>query len=167
MNKTSRPKIETRIVFLVAYIAVTFIAIGAVLSFWSGREMRETVKAQFNQEQLLVARSVKNLIERQLDFLAKELLLVSRNMGAKAVALDTASMHQDIKNVFARVLECGVRKIEIADLNSQTTHTYVPYRQWTKKKRQLTSRSTCLLSHSPKIRPSGFRDRVSNHRKSA
>ncbi|MCF8067673.1 MAG: PAS domain S-box protein [Desulfobacterales bacterium] len=128
MIRATRPKIESRIVFIVVYIAITCIALGTILSFWSSREMREVVDKQFNEEQLYVARSVKTLIERELRFLQKELLLLSENI---AVMNSTPSFqHLEIQNEFNRVQESGVWKIESVNLENRITYSYTPHSPW-------------------------------------
>ena len=60
------------ILVAVLIAALLLVAGGAALSVWSAGQMRETVKRQFNEEQLVIARHVANLIERELKVLKRE-----------------------------------------------------------------------------------------------
>ncbi len=50
---------------IVSVAAVIFLVAGTVLGLWSAREMREQVGDQFNEQQLVIARNVTDLIERE------------------------------------------------------------------------------------------------------
>ena len=70
-----------KVLVVVIIAALLLVAGGAALSMWSAGQMRETVNRQFNEEQLVIARNVANLIERELKVLKREILLVVSQMG--------------------------------------------------------------------------------------
>jgi two-component system, NtrC family, sensor kinase len=112
---------------LVALSATLLLAGGTLLNVWLGRATRQVVKDQFNEEQLVVARSVKYWIERQLGFLEKELLIAARNIESAAMA--PQALYYNLQPAFERVVELGVAKIELFDREQGLKHTFYPYRQ--------------------------------------
>lgn len=131
MEKEKRPKINKEVVVIVCAAALLFLAAGLVLGLWSAREMKEVVADQFNEQQLVVARHVSSLIERQVSFLKKELLLLSRQAGGGKFGPET--YQEKIQNAFHRILESGVWKIEIIDREEKRTFLFMPYRHWIEK----------------------------------
>lgn len=119
---------------LLAYKHIIWIGLAASLIFLSAAmvvgirfsdQMKSIVQRQFNQEQLVIAQNVARLIEKELDFLKKEISLLGR-------AISNESMHAEdealtIRNSFARVRENGVWKIEIVDLKKKKRSAYLPY----------------------------------------
>jgi two-component system, NtrC family, sensor kinase len=131
MDKGSRPKIAKKVLIIVSVTAVLFLAAGLVLGLWSAREMREVVGEQFNQEQLVIARHVSMLIERQIQFLKKELLLLKEQCPPGD--FDPEAIEGAVQRTFQRVLESGVWKIEVVDLNRGREYIFMPFRHWTVK----------------------------------
>ncbi|MFH1481475.1 MAG: hypothetical protein ABIG67_09410, partial [Pseudomonadota bacterium] len=131
MDKQKRPKIEKNLLLAVSFTALFFLAAGAALGLWSTREMKEVVVDQFNEQQLVIARHVSTLIERQLHLLKKELLFLKRQDVHGAFDPETYSTV--IQQAFYRVLESGLWKIEIIDLKTLKNYTYMPYKQWSLK----------------------------------
>ncbi len=125
---TKRPVVEKQIILAVTGILVVLLSIGASLSGWSGEEVRRIVKDQFNAEQLVIARSVKGLIERELNFLKREIQLLAREAGRHSFSPE--AMQIPIQMSFSRVIESGVRRIEIVDLENERGYVYLPYRRW-------------------------------------
>ena len=62
-----------KVLVVVLIGALLMVAGGAAFSMWSARQMRETVTRQFNEEQLVIARNVASLIERELKVLKREI----------------------------------------------------------------------------------------------
>ncbi|MBN1104429.1 MAG: PAS domain S-box protein [Deltaproteobacteria bacterium] len=126
-----RPRLNRNLLVLVSAVALLFMVAGAGLGLWSAREMREVVADQFNQQQLVIARHVSALLERQFAFLKKELLLLKKqnvpgHMGAEAY-------HGVIQDAFPRVLESGVWRIEILEPDTSMDYVFTPFRQWSAK----------------------------------
>ncbi len=71
------------------------------------------------------------LIEKQMHFLEKELLLLKRALAMQR--FDPEAYYREIQQSFQRVLESGVWKIEILDLNARREYIFMPFRQWTWK----------------------------------
>ena len=111
---------------IVSLFAFILLAAGVVLGLWSDREMREQVLDQFNEEQLVIARNAAGLIERELSFIKKELLLLSKEKSFRT--FDPEAQCESIQKSFHRVLESGVWKIEVFDPESQRTYIYLPHR---------------------------------------
>ena len=62
----NQAKTRKRVIIPVAFISVVFLAAGAGLGLWLGRETKRMVADRFNQEQLTIAQNVARLIERCL-----------------------------------------------------------------------------------------------------
>ena len=125
---SKRLKLKKHIVILITFISLIFLAIGLVLGVWSGRDMREQVSDQFNEEQLIIARNTADLIERELDFIKKEILLLSQEKAFKIFSPKV--IHHSIQKSFQRVLKSGVWKIEIVDPEDQKVFIYRPHGNW-------------------------------------
>ncbi len=110
---------------------VLFLIAGALLGLWTIQEMKKIVTDQFNQEQLVIARTVKQRIEREIKFLVKEISLLAGDISAGP--LKPENRNERIQQSFARVLESGVWKIEIIDAAGGRKHIFMPHRQWTVK----------------------------------
>ena len=131
MDKERRPKIKKNVLIVVSAIALLFLGAGAVLGLWSAREMRELVADQFNAQQLVIARHASSLIERQMQFLRKEILYLRNEWDSGE--FDLEAYQKKIQEVFHRVLESGIWKIEIIDLKTLDNYIFMPYRQWSLK----------------------------------
>lgn len=128
MGKEIRPKIGKKVFIIVSGVAVIFLAAGAVLGIWSASEMRDLVGEQFNAQQLVLAGQVSTLIEKQIHFLERELLFLQKQFDPGTFKPET---HQNqIQQAFYRVLESGVWKIEILDLEAQRDYIFLPYKYW-------------------------------------
>ncbi|MCF8077959.1 MAG: PAS domain S-box protein [Desulfobacterales bacterium] len=126
MESTRRPKIERRFVLLVAACALAVASAGVFLSIRAGKESRAVVVAQFNEEQLLVARNVKHFVERELGVLKKELLALALDLSKESV--NPEALYPRIESCFTRVMENGVRSIEWIDAGTRRRWRYLPYR---------------------------------------
>ncbi|MBW1702450.1 MAG: PAS domain S-box protein [Deltaproteobacteria bacterium] len=122
------PGIRRNIFIIVCLAAVLFLAGGAILGLWSAREMREQVVGQFNEEQLVIARHVSSLIERELNLLRKEVLLLSNEKPL--ASCDPEVQYESIQKSLSRVLESGVWEIQIVDLKNHKTYVHTPYKHW-------------------------------------
>jgi len=126
MESTRRPKIERRFVLLVAVCTLVAASAGVFLSIRAGKESRAVVVAQFNEEQLQVARNVKHFVERALGVLKKELLGLALDFSKESV--NPESLYPRIESCFTRVMENGVRNIEWIDIDTRRRWRYFPYR---------------------------------------
>jgi hypothetical protein len=66
MEKEVHPRINKRVLVVVAGIALLFLGAGLALGLWTALEMRGLVGDQFNEQQLTLARHVSVLIENAL-----------------------------------------------------------------------------------------------------
>ena len=128
MGTDMRPKIGKKVFIVVSVAALIFLAAGAVLGIWSAGEMRDLVGEQFNAQQLVLARQVSTLIERQIHFLEREILFLQRQFDPGTFKPET--YHDQIQQAFYRLLESGVWKIEILDLEAQRDYIFLPYKYW-------------------------------------
>jgi two-component system, NtrC family, sensor kinase len=90
--------------------------------------MRKVVGDQFNEQQLSIARHASALIERQIQFLKKELLLLREQFSEKDFAPE--ALQEAVQRSFHRVLESGVWKIEVVDLETLNGYTFMPFKHW-------------------------------------
>lgn len=113
---------------LVALAALVFISAAILLGLWHADEMRNIVSRQFNDEQLVIARNVAGLIERELGFLKKELTLISREISSDPF---TPDRHQSaMQKSLNRVIESGVRSIRVVDLAGSRVCRYMLDAPW-------------------------------------
>jgi two-component system NtrC family sensor kinase len=129
MEKDVRPRLNKKVLIVVAGIALVFLSAGLALGLRTAVEMRDMVGEQFNEQQLALARHVSVLIERQMHFLERELLLLKKSLAAKK--FDPEASYREIQQSFQRVQESGVWKVEILDLKAHNEYIFMPYRQWT------------------------------------
>lgn len=129
MDRDSRPKIAKEVFVVVLIVALLFLGAGLALGLWSAREMRQVVSDQFNQEQLVLARHISVLIERQIQFLKKEILLLREQIPQEG--FDPEVSEGGVQRTFQRVLESGVWKIEIVDAKGVKDYIFMPYRHCT------------------------------------
>ncbi|MBI4621024.1 MAG: PAS domain S-box protein [Desulfobacterales bacterium] len=129
MIQEKHPGINKKVVLIVCLSAAIFLAIGVALGLWSGREMREVVGRQFNEEQLVIARNISNLVEREMNFLRKELVLLGKDISDGHQAPDR--QYETIQKSLSHVLEGGVWRIDVVDLGNKKTHIYTSHRHWT------------------------------------
>ena len=128
MDKDRRPKITRKVLIAVSVTAALFLAAGLVLGLWSARELREVVGDQFNEQQLVIARHVSTLIEKQIQSLKKELLLLREQFPDGD--FDPEAVQESVQRTFRRVLESGVWKIEVMDLDTRKGYIFMPFRHW-------------------------------------
>ena len=131
MKEIKPTTIGRNVLIFVCLAAAIFLAAGVVLGLWSAGEMKEQVGRQFNEEQLLIARQVSGLVQRELRLVRKEILLLGTEISAEA--FDPESKGKDVQRSLSRVLDKGIWKIEICDLDNQDTFLYTPHKHWSKK----------------------------------
>jgi two-component system NtrC family sensor kinase len=164
MKDTSRPKLARRVAVSVAVGGGLFLIAGALLGLWTIQAMKKTVTGQFNQEQLVIARAVKQRIEREIKLLAKEISLLAGYISAGP--LKPEHRNERIQQSFSRVLESGVWKIEITDPAGGRKQIFMPHRHWTVRPPAETGSDETALPEdltagsvyisSPQIKASGF-----------
>jgi len=88
--------------------------------------MKETVAEQFNQQQLAIARHASNLIERQIAFLRREILLVRKKHLSSPVQPE--HYQEAIQETFQRAQEIGVWRIEIIEPESRKDYVFTLFR---------------------------------------
>jgi len=122
-GKYQRPGTEKSIAIIVVLTALIFVAASALMSQWSIREMSKIVRGQFNEEQMVIAHNVQNFIEKEFSFLKREIKILSDELEDKQDPV------RAIKSILARVIECGVSKIEIQDMDAKIVYSGHPFRK--------------------------------------
>lgn len=115
MSDLQQSRSEKPIVALVLLSAFVLLTGGTLLNVRFGHNARQLLRDQFNEQQLVVARSVRHWIESRLDALRKELLLAAETL--KDADDSQEGLALILKPCFDRVTEIGVRKIELWDRN--------------------------------------------------
>ncbi|MBN2060885.1 MAG: PAS domain S-box protein [Deltaproteobacteria bacterium] len=106
----------------ILFMGVVAIIACFALSFSIAREIRERVVRQFNEEQLVIARSVSSKIEREINSLKKEMVLLAEKMSSPENTLFEGDIIHD--SLF-RMTENGVWRIEVADLSVRKARIYM------------------------------------------
>ncbi len=158
-------QINKKLIVVIALAAFILLAISILMGLWSERAMRETVAKQFNEEQLIIAGHIAHLIEKELHRLEKEIILTGEDIAVQIP--ESVEMVKIVRQSFDRILESGVRKIEIVDLEKHRNLIFIPYRHWWEE-----DTGTCIEDKfplldmddhhsvwvsSPLIQPSGLR----------
>lgn len=126
MSPTKRRKIDRKIYYSITAVALVCMAAGAGLSLWTVGGLRTALQMEFNEQQAVIASGVSAAIERKLGFIRKELAF-----GRSAIAGNTADpdrLDQSVGNMFIRLIDYGVRKIEVVAPERKTVLVYMPYR---------------------------------------
>ncbi len=111
-----------------ALIISTLIILGVsgFIDLRSSRNLRNISKAQFNEEQLVIARNIKWNIEQELEFLKNEM-----DLAASVIRdADEPETRRYLKNTFTRIIKDGIYKISIYDLSSFQCSSYDYSHQW-------------------------------------
>jgi len=117
---------KRNIVLMVTIMGIIFLLLGLVLGIWVIQQMRAQVIGQFNKEQLVIAHSTAGLIEREFDFLKKEIVHLARH---KVFSIpDLQAQFSEIQDTFIRIMERGVWKIDIVDTQRHQRFEFLPYR---------------------------------------
>ena len=131
MQKKGFLKLKNTAIF-VSIVATSLLIVAIILSLKSSKEMRALVADQFNQQQLIIARNISSLIERELSLLKKELVLLGKDI--KTNPFRTESNFARIQKAHLHIAESGVYKIEIVDCLKRETYLFIPYQHGSLKK---------------------------------
>lgn len=107
------------------FIALAAVAAGTVISLWTRREIGRALTYQFNMQQLVVARNIRSVVERELGLIKRELLLLAHTL--RQYERQAEMLPEITRESLKRVVENGVRKIEIIDLSERSQAFYLPY----------------------------------------
>ena len=72
MDDARRLKITRRVTAMIITFALVFLVVGGILGLISGKEIRETLKHQFNAEQIVIAQDVTASIKTGCAWIIKE-----------------------------------------------------------------------------------------------
>ncbi|MFZ1984815.1 MAG: ATP-binding protein, partial [Desulfatitalea sp.] len=106
-------------------VAVVMIVVGMGISRWAGKETRIAVADRFNEEQLVIARSIRAQIERDLRMLKREIGTLAQLLGPETS--QSEEFPHAIRESFKRVMEIGVYKMELLDLQNNRSTIYTPF----------------------------------------
>jgi len=122
---------EKHVSIFVLIAALLLVAGGIILSMRSAVQMAEIVKRQFNEEQLVVARNVANMVERELEIIKREISIISKEIAPGPFYPET--LNKSIQKTLIRLVEMGVRNIDIIETRSRKRYSYLPKQSWTVK----------------------------------
>jgi two-component system NtrC family sensor kinase len=107
---------------LVLLLAVSFALLGTsiYLGLKSANQMREIVKEDFNQQQLVLARHTASLLEQDIDFLKRELSTL--NFSPSIQYLEPLTWANRMRATLASVREEGVAEIFRVDAGGQRAY---------------------------------------------
>ncbi len=125
MEPFERAPLEHRIIAAVLVTAVLVVAVGTLISLWTRREIGRVITHQFNAQQLVVARNIRSVVERELSLIKRELLLLAQNLRQSEGQIEL--IPEITRESLKRVVENGVRRIEIIDLREHSNIVYLPY----------------------------------------
>jgi hypothetical protein len=150
-------------IWIISLAAFFFILAVVFIGLWHADEIRDIVSRQFNEEQLVIARNVAGLIEKELDFLEKELLLISTEIAADPFNPDK---HQaSLQKSLSRVIRSGARSILVADTAGSRAYHYVLDAPW-KRSIWFMNHFSSFPSPSISVTASDFPNPLSTIRKS-
>ena len=159
-----QPEIHKRIFITVTIATLVLLGFALAMGVKSTRQVRTLVTDQFNQEQLVIARNMGLLVERELNLLKKELRLLSKKISA--TPFDPAANLDAIQESFLHVIESGVARMEVADLHNRNSYIFLPYTQWSvtettpntlaELQPENRPRRKDVVISRPKIRPYGL-----------
>ncbi len=127
MEHFTRTRIEKKIWVIVLVVSALLVGIGAVLNVRSGREADRVVADRFNAQQLVLARSIRAQIEEELRMLKKEAVVLAAFLASERNR--PLYFPNEIRDAFQRIMEKGVRKIEVVDPDENLRVIYVPFRR--------------------------------------
>jgi len=97
----------------VLLVTIFSITVSTLLIIWSGKKMNSMLTGQFNEQQLIIAKNVKHLIEKDLTFITSELSIFIQMFSTEDMVRIKPGdkTHQSLLRVFKN----GVDKVEIID----------------------------------------------------
>lgn len=113
--------------FLIFVGLVLIMAGGGLISILLTHEIREITGSQFNEQQLIIARHARKLIERELEKVRRELIVTASRIESRFH--DTVSLEEELKSGLVRVSESGVRQVDLLDFNKLKRYSITSYEQ--------------------------------------
>ena len=126
MEPLRREPFEYRIIAAAIITAVVIMIAGIGVSVWLENETRKAIALQFNAEQLSVARNIRRSVERELSLVKKELMLLAQALRTQTV--DEDRFPAAMRDSFHRVVESGIQKIEILNIEDRRRTVYIPFK---------------------------------------
>jgi len=106
-------------IIVVVMVSIVSMAIALILGFLSIRDMKGVVGKQFTEEQLIIAQNVSYFIERQINLLKGEIILLSKNVSGTS-----GDSHEFIRNAAIGLFDSGVSEIDVLNLDEKNIHIY-------------------------------------------
>ncbi|MDO9566049.1 MAG: ATP-binding protein [Candidatus Desulfaltia sp.] len=106
-------------IIVVVIVSIVPMAIALILGFLSIRDMKGVVGRQFTEEQLIIAQNVSYFIERQINLLKGEIILLSKNVSGTS-----GDNHEFIRNAAIGLFDSGVSEIDVLNLDEKNIHIY-------------------------------------------
>ena len=117
-----------KIMGILIFAAVVILSISTYLDYHSSQNLREIAKIQFNEEQLVIARNIRDNIERELESLRKEIKIITEIdiHGAE----DVLALEAVLDKTLQRVMKNGIFRFTILDRHENQIYSYEYSRRW-------------------------------------
>ena len=112
----------------VVAVTLTLLSVSACLDLYSSRNLRNIAKAQFNEEQLVIARHIASEIERELTFIRKQIEMVSAMVSTNANHI--AAIRNQLEHPLYQLLGNGVYRTDIIDHAGGKKYSFGYLRKW-------------------------------------
>jgi signal transduction histidine kinase len=106
---------------LILIVTGLLLSTGLYMGYKSAEQMRQIVRDDFNQQQLVLARHTASLMEQDINFLKRE--LTTLNLSASIQYLEKLTWANRIRVTFSSVREDGV--IQIRRINQEGNRAYL------------------------------------------
>ena len=113
--------LSNQALFLMIAVTLVLLGIGVYLGYMSALQMREIIKEDFNQQQLILARHTARLLEQDINFLKRELGIL--NLSPAIQYLEELTWANRMRITLSSVREEGV--VEIRRINASGTRAYL------------------------------------------
>ncbi|MEJ5358726.1 MAG: ATP-binding protein [Desulfobacterales bacterium] len=106
-----------RTLLAIVYAVVTLLlGAGILLGVWTAQEMNEVVTGQFNAQQMTIARTARDRVERELAGMRGELELLARSLAS--AAFDPAGVQDRLHLLLDHLGPLGLRRIDLIETAS-------------------------------------------------
>ncbi|MBA3027581.1 MAG: PAS domain S-box protein [Desulfobacteraceae bacterium] len=123
-----RTKRTKRVLGFLLFATLLILSISAYLDFRSSRNLREIAKKQFNEEQLVIARNIRWNIERELEFIRREIGMIT--VAKPKASEDLMAMQGGLEKTLLRVMKNGIFRINILDQVQKKMYSYEYSQPW-------------------------------------
>ena len=113
---------------ILIFTALIILSVSTYLDYRSNQKLRDVAKAQFNDEQLAIARNIRDNIERELESLHREIkILTDTSISSPG---EIMARQEILDKSLQRVMKNGIFRVSIVDRLANQTYSYEYSRQW-------------------------------------